>query len=403
LDHGAFVEIRRGFPGAAAGPYLDVAARGLLHSATRAAIDAMLDQQSAGALDKKAAFAKVEETRALFAALIRATPDEIAFTRNVTDGIAAFAVSLPWRPGDNVVLCDALEHPANLFPWYGLRPKFGVEVNTVPQERGAVPLDRILAAIDERTRVVTLATVSFAPGFRAPVAELARHCRERGVLIVVDAAQSIGVLETDVGAMQVDALAASTQKGLMALYGLGFLYVRQALAETLAPAYLSRFGVDLGDGHEAASGDAASYRLAKGARRFDLGNYNYMAIAGVCESIRLLLELGPRQVEHHVLGLARRFARRMEQIGLPVYGGASANDASHIVTIGANLGSEHDSTADTEMTALYDHLTAHGVRLGIRRDLLRFSFGIYNDESDVDRVVALCQAWLKTRPALAAA
>ena len=245
MDHGAFVEIRRGFPGAAAGPYLDVAARGLLHSATRAAIDAMLDQQSAGALDKKAAFAKVEETRALFAALIRATPDEIAFTRNVTDGIAAFAVSLPWRPGDNVVLCDALEHPANLFPWYGLRPKFGVEVNTVPQERGAVPLDRILAAIDERTRVVTLATVSFAPGFRAPVAELARHCRERGVLIVVDAAQSIGVLETDVGAMQVDALAASTQKGLMALYGLGFLYVRQALAETLAPAYLSRFGVAL--------------------------------------------------------------------------------------------------------------------------------------------------------------
>ncbi len=53
------------------------------------------------------------------------------------------------------------------------------------------------------------------------------------------------------------------------------------------------------------------------------------------------------------------------------------------------------------MTGLYDHLTANGVRLGIRRDLLRFSFGIYNNDEDVERVVALCQDWMKARPALA--
>ena len=401
LDQGAFATIRNSFPGALTGPYLDVAARGLLYSGGRAAIDAMLDHQAAGSLDKKAVFAKVEETRALFAALVRATPDEIAFTRNVTDGIAAIAAALPWQQGDNVVVCESLEHPANVFPWYGLGPKFGVEVKTAPQDQGAVPLDGIVAAIDERTRVVTVATVSFAPGFRAPVAELGRHCRDRGVLLVVDAAQSIGILDTDVTALQVDALAASTQKGLMALYGLGFLYVRAALAQTLDPVYLSRFGVDLGDGHEAASGDAAAYRLATGARRFDVGNYNYMATAGVCESIRLLLELGPLEVEHHVLGLAGRFARRMQEIGLPVYGGAAANNASHIVTIGATLGFEHDSSRDPAMLGLYDHLTANGVRLGIRRDLLRFSFGIYNNDEDIERVVALCRDWMNTRPALA--
>jgi cysteine desulfurase/selenocysteine lyase len=399
LDQDTFATVRNLFPGALAGPYLDVAARGLLYPGGRAAIDAMLDQQSAGTLDKKAVFAKVEETRALFAALIRATPDEIAYTSNVTDGIATFAAALPWQTGDNVVLCDSLEHPANIFPWYGLGPKFGVEVKSVPQHRGAIPLDRILAAIDERTRVVTMATVSFAPGFRAPVAELGRHCRERGVLLIVDAAQSIGILDTDVNALQVDALAASTQKGLMALYGLGFLYIRAELADRLEPVYLSRFGVDLGDGHEAASGDAAAYRLAKEARRFDVGNYNYMAAAGVCESIRLLLELGPRKVEDHVLALAKRFARQIEGIGLPVYG--RANDASNIVMIGKTLGFEHDSSTDAEMTGLYDHLTANGVRLGIRRDLLRFSFGIYNNEDDVERVVSLCQDWVRTRPMLA--
>jgi selenocysteine lyase/cysteine desulfurase len=386
--------VRNQFPGTASGPYLDVAARGLLHSGARAAIDRSLDQQQAGTLDKKHAFDTVEHTRALFARLINATPDEIAYTRNVTDGIAAFAASLPWRRGDNVVLCDSLEHPANIFPWYGLGAKFGVTVKTVPQDNGAIPLDGIIAAIDSATRVVSVSTVSFAPGFRFPVAELGRYCRARGILLAVDAAQSIGVMNTDVQAWQVDALAASTQKGLMGLYGLGFLYVRAAVAGTLNPVYLSRFGVDLGDGHEAATGDAAAYRLAPAARRFDVGNYNYIATAGVAESIRFLLDLGPAAVERYAFALAQQFRVRMTGIGMPVFGGVDNPYASHIVTIGRALGVEHDSSADAEMAGLYEYLTAKGVRLGIRRDLLRFSFHVYNDESDIDQVVALCRAWM---------
>jgi selenocysteine lyase/cysteine desulfurase len=395
LSHSEFVQARSSFPGAALGPYLDTAARGLMPAAARAALDRMLDQHLFGTLDKAAAFDKVEETRALFAALIKCSPDEVAFTRNVTDGIAAFATALPWREGDNVVVCDTLEHPANLYPWYGLGPKFGVRVKTVPQQDGAIPLDGIVDAIDTGTRVVTVSTVSFAPGFRFPVAELGRQCRERGVLLCVDAAQSIGVIQTDVTAMQVDALAASTQKGLMTLYGCGFLYVRQALADTLNPAYVSRFGVDLGAQHEAAAGDAAAYQLARGARRFDVGNFNYTAVAAVAESLKLLLDLGPQQVEQRVCGLAHQFAARMTDLGLPVFGGVSNQYASHIVTIGHKLGAEHDASADMELSGLYQYLTANGVRLTVRRDLLRFSFHLYNNDDDVDRVVALCRDWLQ--------
>ena len=394
----SFADIRAHFPGTAIGPYFDVAARGLMPAGARAALNRMLDDHENGTLDKHAAFDKIEETRGLFAQLIRCKPDEVAYTRNVTDGIAAFATALPWQAGENVVVCDTLEHPANLYPWYGLGPKFGVKVKTVAQDNGAIPLDGILDAIDPSTRVVTVATVSFAPGYRSPVAELAHKCRERGVLVIVDAAQSIGVLDTDVNEMGVDALAASTQKGLMALYGCGFLYVREAVANTLNPAYVSRFGVDLGDEHEAASGNAATYKLANGARRFDVGNFNYTAAATVCESIKLLLSVGSKEIEQRVCGLAHHFAVRMTEIGLPVFGGVSNRYASHIVTVGHALGLEHDSSADSEMAKLYEHLTANGVRLSIRRDLLRFSFHLYNNEADVERTVALCDAWLKTRP-----
>ena len=114
------------------------------------------------------------------------------------------------------------------------------------------------------------------------------------MLLLVDAAQSVGVQHTDVRASNIDALAVSTQKGLLALYGMGFLYVRREWAERLQPAYLARFGVDLGDAHEASLG-GYDYKLAPGARRFDLGNYNFLATAAVDASMTAAPRMGHAQ------------------------------------------------------------------------------------------------------------
>jgi cysteine desulfurase / selenocysteine lyase len=392
-----FARIRQCFPGTTAGPYLDVSARCLLYSRARKAFDAYLDQNGDGTLDKKAMFAGVERTRGLFARLIRADADEIAFTRNVTDGIATLAAALPWQAGENVVLCESLEHPANVYPWHGLARRQGVVVRSVGQEDGHIPVDRILAAVDVATRVVAVSAVSFAPGFRLPLGQLGAECRRRGVLLVVDGAQSVGAIDTDVGALKIDALATSAQKYLMGVYGVGFLYVRREIAETLDPVLVSRFSVDLGDQHEGSAGDTSAYVLAKGARRFDVGNYNYPAILAAAESLQLLLDLGPKEVEAHICGLTREFADRMMELGLPVYGGRSNRPGSPIVTVGRSLGVDHDATGDKEMTDLHDFLVANGVRLGIRRGLLRFSFHLYNNRDDIDVVVDLAQRWLKTR------
>ena len=81
--------------------------------------------------------------------------------------------------------------------------------------------------MDARTRCATVSTVTFAPGFRTDIDTLGRACRERGVLLLVDAAQSAGKVHTDVQRSNIDALTVSTQKGLLGLYGMGFLYVRR--------------------------------------------------------------------------------------------------------------------------------------------------------------------------------
>jgi selenocysteine lyase/cysteine desulfurase len=103
-----FGAIRASFAGASQGPYMDVSARSLLYAGARAALDSYLDANATGRLDKTDMFAAVEKTRSLFAQLIGADADEIAYTRNVTDGIATLAASLPWQKGDNVVLCETI-------------------------------------------------------------------------------------------------------------------------------------------------------------------------------------------------------------------------------------------------------------------------------------------------------
>lgn len=387
-----FSAVRDSFAGAAAGPYLDVSARSLLYCGARSALDGYLDANAQGRLNKSEMFAAVEKTRSLYARLIGADADEIAFARNVTDAIATFATSLPWETGDNVVVCEALEHPANLLPWYGLRPRFGVNVKTVAPVEGRIPLDGILAAIDERTRAVAVSSVTFAPGFRFRVAALGAECRRKGVLLSVDGAQSVGSIDTDVAALNVDALAASTQKALMGLYGLGFLYVRRPVAESLDPIFLSRFGIAT-EGHEASVGNPAQYKLANGARRFDVGNFNFPAAIAVGRSLELLHELGMKNVESYVCGLANKLAVGFIEAGLPVFGGKPGPDGSHIVAVGRSLGLEHDAAGDERMRDLYAYLSANNVRLSIRRDLLRFSLHIYNDEGDVARVVELVRRW----------
>jgi len=384
-----FEAVRKEFPGTQDKTYVNAAARGLLPQRSRAALDAYLDQLVDGRLDKQSNFDCIERVREKFARLINAHADEIAFTKNVSEGLNMVAGSLPWQPGDNVVLCRDVEHPNNIYPWLNLQRRFGVEVRSVPDRDGAIDVQALIDHIDDRTRLVTVATVTFAPGFRTDVEALGRVCRENGIFFLVDGVQSVGVLATDVEKLMVDGLAVSTQKGLCGLYGMGFLYCRRDWAERITPAALARFSVDLGpDVHEATMGDG-TYDLMPGARRFDLGNYNFPAAVAAEPSLDLLLDVGPQTIEDYVCGLSHRLAAGLHQLGLQVSGGPPGPHLAHIVTAGKFARETHESSGDPEADALYKHLTDNDVILTVRRGMLRFSPHLYNNEADVDRILDL--------------
>jgi selenocysteine lyase/cysteine desulfurase len=384
-------EIRRLFPGATRQTYLDVAVCGLISQPVREAIDRYLDDRMFGRVDKQALQATVERARAQLAALIGGHPDDVAITKNVSEGLNLFAASLPWQPGDNVVLCPGLEHPNNVYLWYNLRALRGVEVRAVPSDGGRVPVEAMVQRIDARTRLVTVPHVSFSPGFITDVGLLAREAHARGSLVLVDAAQSVGAIRTDVRSLGVDALAVATQKCLLSVYGFGFLWIRRELADGLVPGHLARYGIDLGqDAHETALGDG-TLRYQPGARRFDLGNYNYLGAVGADASLRLLHGIGMERIEAHVRRLAARLASGCLERGLPVAGGGPGPHLAHIVAVGASGGGRHDTADDPAVRALYDRLSANNVRLSIRRGVLRFSVAVYNSDEDVDRVLELAR------------
>lgn len=389
----AIVAARRLFPAVREATYLDLAGRAPLSSTVQAAIDEHVRDGVAGRIDKALLFDRTEQSRALFAKLVGADPDEVTFTKNTSEGLNFVATAIEWKPGDNVVICPELEHPNNVYVWLHLR-RLGVAVRCIAQQDGQVPVDAMIAAIDERTRLLAVSAVTFSPGFRTNVDALGAACRARGVILLVDAAQSAGVLHTDVRASNIDVLATSTQKGLLALYGMGYLYVRREVAEGLVPASVARFGLDVGtdSAHESDMG-TSDLTFLPGARRFDLGNYNYIGIHAANASLELLLYIGTREIERHACGLAKNLARGLSDLGLPVCGGRAHPRLAHIVSVGDYAPGAAAYSADGRLSELHAHLADNGVRHSMRRGLLRFAFHLYNDMTDVERVLTLAGTW----------
>ena len=177
---------------------------------------------------------RIAAVRALAARLINAPDaDDVYFVPNTTHGIGVVAEGFPWRAGDNVVLAGE-EYPSNQYPWMNLAAR-GVEVRRVPSRGNRLAIDDIRAAMDDRTRVLTVSSVEFASGFRNDLDALGELCRERGVFFFVDAIQSLGVFPLDVQRTPIDALAADGHKWLLGPEGAGIGFIRREWVERLHP------------------------------------------------------------------------------------------------------------------------------------------------------------------------
>ena len=385
-------QARQQFPGTSDCIYLENSARCLLPVTAREAAMRYYDARLAGgAKETDAVFNAAEVAREHFASLVGATPDEVTLTRNVTDGLNILVTALPWTRGDNAVVSKEVEHPNGVYALYNMRDRHGIEIRMVePGPDLSISVESIAAAIDANTRLVIVSSVTFSTGARTDLAALGSICRSGGVTLLVDGAQSVGALAMDVHTLQIDALAVGASKYLCGPYGLGFLYVRRALADSLRPTYLGRFSVDLGGAHEGEQGGSTD-ELMPGARRFDSGSYNYGSAGAAVASLKILEDLTIPVIERHVLKLAKMLDAGLRAIGIPVLSGGDDRHRSHLVLVGLRKPSEQERAA---FVALAGFLAERGIRVSQRQGRLRFSFHFYNTEAEVQRVLEVVREWV---------
>jgi selenocysteine lyase/cysteine desulfurase len=318
---------------------------------------------------------RVEDVRRLAGRLLGADPLDVAFVKNTSEGVGIVAEGLPWQPGDNVVTA-AEEYPANLYPWMNLAGR-GVECRRVPSRGGRVEIDDLRAAIDGRTRLVSLSFVEYASGFRNDLDAVGGLCRERGLLFFVDAIQGLGVLPLDVGRSPIDFLAADGHKWLLGPEGAGIFYIRRGLVDRLHPV-----GVGWNSVVGAWDFGTTDFRLKPHAGRWESGSLNVGGLQALGASLDLLLRHGTDAIATRVLELTDYLCERAARAGLAVFSSRRPADRSGIVSL----------TVPGDPRELVRRCRAAGVVINQRAGRLRVSPHAYNTTDELDRLLELLGA-----------
>ena len=171
------------------------------------------------------------------APLIGAGPGEVVMVPNVTIGQATVLSALEYTPPRDTIVMTALDFPSVRYVYDGLAQRLGARIEVVPSDDGmSIDMDRLCAAIDERTRLVAISHVLFRSAFIVDVEAVCRRAREVGALVSLDAFHSVGIMPVDVKRMGVDFLTGGVLKWLCGGPGGCFLYVSPEIAGRLTPA-----------------------------------------------------------------------------------------------------------------------------------------------------------------------
>ncbi len=313
------------FPWTADTVYLNNAAIGPIPERTRRALDEFTSKRTAPhLLPDRELQAGLQAARETIARLINADTAEIALATNTSHGLNLAARALPLKPGDVVLVSDR-EFPANVYPWLLLK-KQGIDVELAPcGAEGWPDEDYLIERLeDPRVRVLAVSFVQFSNGYRADLARLGAACRANGTFLVVDGIQGVGNSMLDVRETPVDILACGGQKWLLSPWGSGFLYVRRELVPVLEPVVTGWMAFEGTDDFSRLTEYNPTFR--SDARRFEMVTLPYQDFYGMTASVRMLTEIGIRDVAEHTRSLHEPIFQWADANGVRI---ASPRDEAH--------------------------------------------------------------------------
>lgn len=329
---------------------------------------------------------RVDRARERLATFIGAqSPAEIIFTKNTTEALNLVASGINWNPGDEVII-SCLEHQSNVIPWMRLVHEQGIRVTILPvgPER-VIDVNTLEHHVSKRTRLLAVTHVSNVFGSIQPVSKIGALARSRGILYLVDAAQSAGRIPIDVNEIQCDFMAFCGRKSLMGPQGTGFLYGKREQLERLRPLQV---------GSRAANViDELSFESMPSPYKFEAGILNTSGALGLAAAVSYIEEIGLPTIRSRLKNLSQLLTSELDSIPeLELYGPQDIEAQAGIVSWNLHGMDPHhvakklDQVADVIVAS-----GAQGSRLVMRQlgveGVVRSSVHVYNTRADVYRLV----------------
>ncbi|MCB2223420.1 MAG: aminotransferase class V-fold PLP-dependent enzyme [Actinobacteria bacterium] len=333
----------------------------------------------AAARERHAEVAAVYES---LGGVVGAPAASIALVENATAAWHQAFGSIPLQRGDAVITCEA-EYGANYVSLLKARDERGIEILVAPPDgSGQVDVEALAGLVDGRTRLIAVSHVPTNGGLVNPAEGIGAVARRTGVPFLLDAAQSVGQIDLDVGRLGCDFLVGTGRKFLRGPRGTGFLYASpRVLAETVPPA-VDHFG--------ARWVAPDRYEMRPDARRYENWEFNHAAVLGLGAAVDEALAIGIPVVEQRVTALAASLRERLAAAGLETF----------------DLGERRCGIVTTrvpgrEAADVQEALAGQGITVGVttpgstlldagRRglgDLLRLSVHVFTTDDDLDAAV----------------
>lgn len=366
--------IRANFPVLAHTAYLDTATTGPFHRRIHAAAVRGYDQRLNDGLSisgYKEWVQIIEEARGEIASVFNASPEEIAYTKNASEGMNIAAHALQLAPGDNVIIPD-LSFPSNSYAFMNLRNR-GVEVKWARSTNGAVPFEEIAGQVDSRTRAISICHVEFASGFRHDLERIGALCRDKNLFFHVDSTQSIMGLSIDVRSANIDMMSSAVYKWPCCPLGVGFFFCSGRLLENLTPENAGWFGMEE---RWNVPQPPSGVSFSKTAGRFETGGVNFTGIFAMREASRIYSELGQAFIEDRILNLNGYLSDRLLSAGVKLVGPFEGKNRSGIL---------YAHIPEEEKTAKI--LKENRVQVNLGHGKARIATHYFNTEEDIDRLV----------------
>jgi selenocysteine lyase/cysteine desulfurase len=362
--------IRHRFPIFEHRVYLNSCSQGAVSDVVRAAYESYLDGLEAEGSLWTHWVDRAERLRGAYARLLNADPEGIAVTTSASAGAASVASALDFSRRDTVVTTD-LEFPTIGQIWHA-QERHGARVVHVPStEDNLLPLDRLAAAIDDRTAIVSVTHVCYRNGSLTDVEAVVRLAHEHGALVLLDSYQAAGAVPIDVAALGVDFVVGGALKYLLASPGAGYLYANPASAAHLVPTSTGWFA-----DRDIFAMQIEAYRPASTARRFETGTPPIPSVYAASAGVELMLDIGVEATAAHVNALNDRLIDDVEAMGGMVVTPKDRVRRGPLVAI-----------ASTDAERLVNALGTDGIVTSSRDGNLRVSPHCYNTDGDIEALL----------------